>query len=216
MDGPSYDLRRCTIRAVEHLFLAHHGYKSVGRVAVAAFAVYEDDRPVAAFIWQPPPPGAALALAPSASYGVLALSRMVAVPREERRLRHISKPLRRIMRTELDRGRWPVLVTYSDASMGHTGHVYMCSGWRKESTSTGAGFTDANGCRRSPYSNGEWTPGSLKREVIELTRWTHRVCEIGQEAAHIEAAGWAREPIPGKFWRSGSPAMRLVRVGAPG
>lgn len=34
----------------------------------------------------------------------------------------VSKPLRRQMRVEIDRGRWPVLITYSDEGQGHTGH----------------------------------------------------------------------------------------------
>jgi tRNA U34 5-carboxymethylaminomethyl modifying GTPase MnmE/TrmE len=54
-----------------------------------------------------------------------------ALPREERRLRHISKPLKRQMRDLIDRTRWPVLVTYSDEGQGHLGHVYKCSGWQK-------------------------------------------------------------------------------------
>jgi len=80
---------------------------------------------VAAYAWQPPPPGASRAVCPEAPEGVLALSRMVAVPRDERRLQHVSTPLRRQMRVLIDRGRWPVLVTYSDEGQGHTGNAVV-------------------------------------------------------------------------------------------
>lgn len=34
----------------------YHGYGSAGGIATYAFAVLEDERPVASFAWQPPPP----------------------------------------------------------------------------------------------------------------------------------------------------------------
>jgi hypothetical protein len=92
---PLFDLRACDLPVVRALCVAHHGYASAGNNATYAFAVYENDRPVAAFVWQPPPPGAARSVCPESPGGVLALSRMVAVPHEQRRLAHISKPLRR-------------------------------------------------------------------------------------------------------------------------
>lgn len=124
----SFDLQPLkSLETVRHLFLEH--YRSVGQVFVLAYAVIEDGAPVAAFVWQPPAPGAARSVCPEAPYGVLALSRMVALPRDERRLRHISKPLRAQMRRLIDRGRWPVLVTYSDEGQGHTG--YVVSVWKR-------------------------------------------------------------------------------------
>lgn len=92
---PSYDLRRAELADVVPLIERHHGYGGVGNVATAVWAVYEHDRIVAAYVWNPPAPGAALAVAPAFPSGVLALTRMVAVPREERQLRHVSTPLRR-------------------------------------------------------------------------------------------------------------------------
>ena len=86
---------------------------------------------------------------------MLALSRMVAVPREKRELRHISKPLRVQMRRRIDRTRWPVLVTYSDEGQGHTGHVYKCSGWQATERTRRPTFEDAQGRRQSSYSNGK-------------------------------------------------------------
>src|SRR6266513_1557813 len=119
-----YTMRRVTLEEVRDLCVRFHGYGSAGASATYAFGVFEGDTLVAAYSWQPPQPGTARAICPEAPQGVLALSRMVAVPTETRTLNHVSKPLRRQMRREIDRTRWPVLVTYSDEGQGHTGHVY--------------------------------------------------------------------------------------------
>ena len=206
-------LRRATRDEVLHLFEAHHGYKSLGQLAVYLFAVFEGERPVAAFSWQPPPPGAAKSVCPEATAGVLALSRMVAVPHAERELRHISKPLRVQMRREIDRERWPVLVTYSDSSLGHTGHVYKCSGWEKTIASPAQIFEDAEGRRASPYSAGKMNGRGLRRVgTSTIQRWEHWACERGAADRWMHEHGWARVPIPGKVWASGRPAHRWERV----
>lgn len=103
---------------VKDLCAKFHGYHGAGSVAVYAFGVYEDGEIVAAYAWQPPPLGGAKSVCPQAPHGVLSLSRMVAVPRDQRRLNHVSKPLRYQMRGLIDRTRWPVLVTYSDEGEG--------------------------------------------------------------------------------------------------
>jgi hypothetical protein len=205
--APSYVLRTCGIDVVESLCADHHGYGSAGGTATYAWTVVEDGRPVAAYAWQPPPPGAAKALCPVAPAGVLALSRMVAVPREERRLNHVSKPLRRQMRTLIDRGRWPVLVTYSDEGEGHTGHVYKCSGWTPTTRRRARFYLDERGRRASSYSNGAHGGRALRfGGHTWLQRWEHRVCDVGQELAWMESYGWRRVPVPGKRWRSGNQA----------
>jgi hypothetical protein len=210
--APSYDLRPSRPSEVVHLFEQFHGYKSIGNAATYCFAVFEEGVPIAAFLWQPPAPGAAKAVCPVAPQGVLALSRMVAVPRDQRRLNHISKPLRRQMRMLIDRTRWPALITYSDASMGHTGHVYKCSGWRQVQTAKRAIYEDAEGRRVSKYSAGKTKlTGKTRVGTAEITRWEHWACDPESAARHMANAGWVREPIPGKFWASGSPAYRWVR-----
>lgn len=204
------DIRSCSLADVRFLFERYHGYKSVGSVATYCFAVYEDGVPVAAFVWSPPPPGAArqLSSAPGGA-GVLALSRMVAVPRSERRLQKLSKALRRQMTYRIDRGRWPVLVTYSDASQGHTGHVYLCSGWQADGERVRAYCTDDEGARVSKYSNGKRSAAQVTGTTV-LTRWVHRVCPPGEELAWLRTNGWRREEIPDKRWSSGAPAYRWV------
>jgi hypothetical protein len=212
MKPPSYDLRRVSRSDVEALFIAHHGYRGIGANTTYAFAVMENDRPVAAFVWQPPPPGSAKAVLPEAPHGVLSLSRMVAVPRDQRSLRHISRPLRRQMRTLIDRGRWPALVTYHDEGQGHTGHVYKCSGWTPTVRNRRPVRETSEGVRASAYSNG----AHGTRELINaghtyVQRWEHHVTPPSQAAGWILDHGWMRVPVPGKFWRNGDQAHTWVR-----
>lgn len=206
-----FDLRRCTIDVVADLCARFHGYGSAGGQATYAFAVYENEIPIAAYAWQPPPPGAAISVCPEAPGGVLSLSRMVAVPKTERVLAHISKPLRRQMRRDIDRTRWPVLLTYSDEGQGHTGHVYKCSGWEKTVRNIRPIYVDTNGARASSYSNGESGMRRLTKsgETI-IQRWEHWICAKGEAANHMETTGWRRVPVAGKFWRSGAQAMTWV------
>jgi hypothetical protein len=210
--SPSYDLRACGLGVVRELCERFHGYGGAGSNATYAFAVIEDERVVAAFAWQPPPPGAAKSVCPEAPYAVLALSRMVAVPREDRKLRHISRPLRRQMRSLIDRGRWPVLVTYSDEGQGHTGHVYKCSGWEKTTRRRRPTFSDEQGRRVSSYSCGVHDIGELVRGGrVWIQRWEHWACERGQAAKWVETHGWRRVPRPGRRWASGNQAYAWVR-----
>jgi len=134
---------------------------------------------------------------------------MVAVPRDRRRLQHISKPLRWQMRRAIDRSRWPVLVTYSDESVGHTGHVYKCSGWRKTARNLAATLTVA-GRRVSRYADGRVVEHvDAVRGEAWIQRWEHWSTD---DPAALFATRWRRVPVPGKFWRSGAPAMTYERI----
>jgi hypothetical protein len=208
-----WDLRPCRMNVVSRLVEKHHGYGSSGATSTYAFAVFEDGEPVAVYAWQPPPIGAAKSICPEAAAGVLALSRMAAVPKGQRRLKHVSKPLRVQMLQLIDRGRWPVLVTYSDESQGHTGYVYQCSGWTKTVRSKANFFVDEDGNRASPLSNGKWRAKDLTfGGVTHLQRWEHWACEPGEADAHMASAGWERVPRPGRVWRSGNPAYRWIKT----
>lgn len=154
MIQPAYDLRRVSVSEVSRLCRDHHGYKSSSSTATYSFGVVEEGRVVAGYLWQPPPPGAARSVQPDCPQGVLALSRMVALPRNRRLLNHVSRPLRRQMRILIDRTRWPTLVTYSDEGQGHTGHVYKCSGWQPTTRSKVRIYENNKGERRSSYSSG--------------------------------------------------------------
>ena len=200
------DIRLAPLSMVKPLYERFHGYAGVGNTATYSHAVVEDERIVASFLWQPPPPGLskALSAAPGGA-GVLALSRMVAVPQDERNLRHISKALKRLMWSYVDRFRWPVLVTFSDASLGHTGHVYKCSGWQEDGTVRRPYFV-VDGVRVSSYSSGQHVRGTPAGHTT-LTRWVHRLFPMGGELAWMQDNGWERVEVPGKTWRSGAPAF---------
>jgi hypothetical protein len=205
--APSYDLREVKLAEVAHLFAEHHAYRSTGNACTYAFAVIEDAAPVAAFLWQPPPPGASRSVCVECPQGVLSLSRMVAVPHKARRLRHVSKPLREQMLRRIDRTRWPVLVTYSDESVGHTGHVYRCSGWTPTVRHRARTFT-LGGRRVSKYSNG--SAAAIEGAVAGwawIQRWEHRA-DVAAFAEH-----WRSVELPGT-WRSGAPKRTYVRVEA--
>ena len=194
------------------LFERYHAYKSASKVATYCFGVRENGWLVAAFSWQPPAPGAAVSICPTAPYAVLALSRMVAVPKVERALKHISKPLKWQMKTGIDRGRWPVLVTFSDEGLGHTGYVYQCSGWTPTSRKRARQFVNDTGQRSSPYSAGKMRTNELNSiGSAWLQRWEHWACAPEAVAGWVESKGWVREPIPGRVWRSGNPAYRWVK-----
>ena len=207
----TFDLRRVSLSVVRELCEAHHGYRSAGGLAVEAFAVFEDGRAVAGYAWQPPPPGASASVCPEEPGAVLGLSRMVAVPRSERFLRHVSKPLRVQMKTLIDRTRWPVLVTYSDEGQGHTGYVYKCSGWTATTRRAASVSVDASGARASRYSNGQTGGRALIRQgSTVIQRWEHWVCERGQAGAWMAMHGWQRTPT-GKVWKSGNQAMTWTK-----
>lgn len=206
-----FDLRAVQISDIEHLFERFHGYGGCGKLKTYAFAVFEKDLPIAAYIWLQPPIGAARSVCPEAPEGVLALSRMVAVPKDERRLKHISKPLKAQFNI-IDRGRYPVLITYSDEGQGHTGYVYKCSGMEMTLRSKVPYFVDSTGKRVSAYSNGKMRTSELTRGgTTFIQRWEHWICAKGEAAAHMAREGWVKEPIPGRVWRSGNQAHRIVK-----
>lgn len=208
----TFVLQVVSMKVVHELCQRYHGYGGAGGSSTYAFAVFEDGRPVAAYAWQPPPPGAAKNVCPEAPYAVLALSRMVACPRSERALKHISKPLREQMKERIDRGRWPVLVTYSDEGQGHTGYVYQCSGWEKTLRSKANVYVNEDGQRTSSYSNGKSGGRDLTRGGhTMIQRWEHWKCARGEADVWMDSFGWEREEIPGRYWKSGNQAYRYVR-----
>lgn len=210
-----FDLRPIPLAYVAALCEQFHGYGSAGNAATYAFGVFEGSQVVAAYAWQPPPPGAARDVCPEAPHGVLALSRMVAVPRTDRILKHISKPLRAQMADRIDRSRWPVLVTYSDEGQGHTGYVYQCSGWERTRRSERPFYLTAEGARASNYSNGRHGGRGLTfGGTTTVQRWEHWICDRGWAGFWMALHGWRRVVVPGKVWRSGKQAYTYEREAA--
>lgn len=208
--GERFTFEVCTLEDIAPLFKRYHAYKGVGDVATYAFAVSERRQLVAGFTWNAPAFGAAKSACADIPQGVLSLTRMVALPRKERTLRHLSKPLRYQMLKEIDRTRWPVLITYSDESLGHDGNVYKCSGWQKTKRSLVDAFEDSDGVRTSVYSAGKTSrKGLTPIGKIWVQRWEHHI--DAEPLAYMQAHGWRREPIEGKVWRSGKQAYQIVR-----
>ena len=79
-----------------------------------------------AALWIPPTRTAGEAVAGDAWAGVLALSRLVVAP--EMPTNAASFLLGGSMR-QIDRDRWPVLLTYADTRQGHTGAIYRATNW---------------------------------------------------------------------------------------
>jgi hypothetical protein len=208
---PSFQIEECEIKQVKELVERFHGYGKMG-TATLCFRVVEKGETVAAFSWLPPPPGAAKSVCPEFPAAVLSLSRMVAVPKSQRQLKHISKPLKFQMKHMIDRTRWPVLLTWSDTTLGHDGYVYKCSGWKKTKRSEKVELLDELGRRTSGYSNGSTRKAQTLRKGREgfNQRWEHWVCSPGEVKDFMEKNGWKRVPVPGKFYKSGNPAYRIV------
>jgi len=211
MLNPSYDLRLCDAELVKELCYKYHGYKSAGKIAVYAFGVFERGKIVAGFMWQPPAPGAAKSVCWQEPQAVLALSRMVAIPKKERELKHISRPLWRQMKFLIDRSRWPVLVTYSDKGQNHNGFTYLCSGWTATSISTNKFYVNPQGERQSIFNCGGSAKGLTLQGKTELQRWEHWAVPAPLVPFSMRIQGWRRVAIPGKTWKSGNPAFKFVK-----
>jgi len=207
-----FDIQPCSLHEVRELVKKYHGYGAVGSGGMC-FKVVEEGKTIAAFSWLAPPPGAAKSVCPEFPAAVLSLSRMVAVPKSQRKMKHISKPLKAQMKGLIDRTRWPVLITYSDSTLGHDGYVYKCSGWESTVRSRKVALLDSNGRRASGYSNGstERAKTLSKGDVGIIQRWEHWVCERDKVPEYMRDNGWERVPILGKFYRSGNPAYTIRR-----
>ena len=221
-NGKSYVIEPCSLGDVLDLCSKYHKYGSTGKVHSHRFAVVEDGRPVAVYAWMPPSAGAAKSACPEFPQGVLSLSRMAAVPRSERRLNHISKPLRWQMKNLIDRTRYPVLLTYSDSGVpkgggvAHTGHTYKCSGWEKTVANEVKYYEDIDGNRMSSYCAGKSRQGLSAAGTTIIQRWEHWACKRGEALTHATLGGWKRVPLfkkdgTPKLWRSGNQAYEWIK-----
>jgi len=206
LSAPRFDIRQGHLKEAAELIVSHHGYASCPKMPTYVFTVWEDGKVVAAYTWGPPPPGPAQLYGGSAPHGVLALTRMCALPKDQRRLKHVSKPLLWQMKHGIDRTRWPTLLTYSDSGQGHTGYVYQCSGWQVAGVSHRPTYT-VDGARLPTYSGGKSRDleGAVKGKT-ELIAWVHVIPEL------VEAfdQNWVRVPRGNQKWASGSQAYKFV------
>lgn len=123
-----------TIRAASHaeaveLVERCHYAQGAPNTGVYRHGLFRDDwsdKLMGVAIWLPPTKPAALSVAPEHWRGVLGLSRFVLDPSVP--FNGASFLLGRSMR-RIDRGRWPVLLTYADTSEGHIGTIYKATNW---------------------------------------------------------------------------------------
>jgi len=142
------------------------------------------------------------------------------VPKDERELKHISKPLSYQMFRLIDRERYPILVTYHDVGQGHTGTVYAASNWKRTVENKRKVYVNTTGARTSFYQNGE----SFKKKEMDLkligettiVRWEHWICKPEEMQGWLESHKWVRVPLfkkdgTEKTWASGKQAFRYVK-----
>lgn len=120
----------------------HHYAKGGPNTSTYRHGMYRSDPAMRPFVgelvgvtlWIPPTRKAAESVAGDGWQGVLCLSRLAVAP--EVGTNGASFLLGRSMRL-IDRERWPWLLTYADANLGHTGAIYRATNW------TDLGDTDA-------------------------------------------------------------------------
>lgn len=87
---------------------------------------FGDFEHLGATVWLPPTKPAAVSVAGDGWRGVLCLSRLVIAPEAPK---NAASFLLAGSRRRVDRRRWPVLLTYADTAMGHTGAIYLADNW---------------------------------------------------------------------------------------
>lgn len=131
--------------------VARHALRPVGGFRVMGVA-----------LWLPPTKPAAASVSDN-HRGVLALSRLCVHPDAPKNA--ASFLLGRSMRL-IDRSRWPVLLTYADTAMGHTGAIYLATNWTRLGEVPGSdNWIDANGVRRGRKRGGRNIPAREMREL---------------------------------------------------
>lgn len=147
--------------------------------------------------WLPPTGWAARALAGDDWKGVLSLSRLALEPGLPTNA--ASYTLSRSMQ-KLDRERWPLLVTYADTWQGHTGKIYLATGWEYDGLTEPEAVYTLNGQMISRKSGKR---SKTHSEMLELGAIHH-----GNFAKHRFIH---RRP---KNWKPEKPAFVLRRRAA--
>jgi hypothetical protein len=124
----NWDVRACDIRTARALVEKYHYAAGASNTATYLHGLYEkcSDKAVGVAWWIPPTKAAANAAFPENWKGVLSLSRLVVHPDVPKNAASflIAGSMRQI-----DRGRWPCLLTYADTWRGHTGAIYRATNW---------------------------------------------------------------------------------------
>lgn len=150
---------------------ARHGLYRFGQTVMA--------EPMGAALWIPPTRAAAESVAGDAWEGVLCLSRLVVAP--DVPTNGASFLLGRSMRA-IDRRRWPVLLTYADTALGHTGAIYRATNWTEiGSVPAGDTWIGPDGEQRGRKRGGRTltadqmrTAGFCRRPAAPKIKFVHR------------------------------------------
>lgn len=122
---------RTAVRLVE----TWHYSKSAPNTSVARHGLYRRSDaaltgdPYGVAMWMPPTRAAGESIAGEHWRNVLNLSRLAVAP--DLPTNAASYLLGASMRL-IDRTRWPVLVTYADTALGHTGAIYLATNWTRQ------------------------------------------------------------------------------------
>lgn len=137
-------------------------------------AEFELGDPYGVALWIPPTRSAAAHVAGDDWRGVIALSRLAIDPGMPTNA--ASFLLGRSMRL-IDRARWPVLLTYADRRLGHTGAIYKATNWR---------------CDGEVEAGDVWLNGQGKQT-------TRKHGGVTYTSAEMVARGWHRAPTGKKI-----------------
>ena len=162
--APEWAVRPCSqVEAVDFITETHYA-KGAPNTAVARHALIRklDDRMMGVALWLPPTKNAAASV--SEDYrAVLALSRLCV--HDEAPRNAASFLLGRSMRM-LDRERWPVLLTYADTALGHTGAIYKATNWTRLGEVPGSdNWINSAGVRRGRKRGGRNYTAAEMREM---------------------------------------------------
>lgn len=114
-------------------------------------------------MWLPPTPPAGKSVAGENWRGVLNLTRLVIAPDVPSNGASflLGTPMRLV-----DRARWPVLLTYADTALGHTGAIYRATNWEcLGETAAGDTWVGPNGEQRGRKRGGKNLSAAEMREL---------------------------------------------------
>lgn len=178
-----WDVRECDRALAAPLVIRYHYSKSAANTCVAAHGLFDSWGELrGAALWMPPLPPAGRAVVENDEdwRGVLVLSRLVVDPDVPKN--GASFLLGRSMRL-VDRERWPVLLTYADTRLGHTGAIYRATNWTEHGEVAGGDVWvgpdgEQRGRRRGPkvWSAAEMrAAGFVRAPAAPKIRFVHRV-----------------------------------------
>jgi hypothetical protein len=179
LQAADFEVKAITLETARRLVTENHYARGGSNTATYVHGLYRagdfmECWCLGAAWWIPPTRSSAEATYPANWQGVLSLSRLVCLPGLP--VNAASFLLSRAMR-QIDRRRWPCLVTYADTRKGHTGAIYRATGWRHCGLTTPeATYEDASG-RQVARKAGGYT-----RKHAEMLALGYRF--VGRHAKH--------------------------------